>query len=343
MKKILLFASVLAFMSCSTDNSTDTPETPKPPIKENGLGRVLFLEDDIKDLAMNLSLFNPNDDKLTLVTKFDTDKYPYVYDFAVNDANKEMYAMTLGNEKILTYNYDKKEEVSYVDLSPKNLLSDPDVGVVVADDRVIYFDSGKGGDNDERFVSVNPKTGQIKVENESKELVKYYKGGSCLYASIDQKNKNEIVALLYSRDFDTFEESQMTIVRLNANNFKEFDSNTKEKVITLKPYSEGEGKECGFVQDKNGVFYYAFNKANNSSKSIVTIVNPKDGSLSKIFETGAIYDMMYDELSHSLFLIGDRESDHHTMFMQYDLVKKAIVKQTPFNVTGKINEVRVIK
>ncbi|MDM1396667.1 hypothetical protein HX049_05710 [Myroides odoratimimus] len=343
MKKFLLFAGILAFMSCSTDNSTDTPETPKPPIKENESGRVLFLEDDIKDRAMNLSLFDPKDDKITLLSKFDTDKYPHVYDFAVNDANKEMYAMTLGNEKILTYNYDKKEEVSYVDLSPKNLLFDPYVSVVVADDRVVYFDSGKGGDNDERFVSVNPKTGQIKVENESKELVKYYKGGSCLYASIDKKNKNEIVALLYNHDFDTFEESQMTIVRLNAYNFKEFDSNTKEKIITLKPYSEGEGKEGGFVQDKNGVFYYAFNKASNPAKSIVTVVNPKDGSLSKVFETGAIYDIMYDELSHSLFLIAEGESDHQTMFVQYDLAKKAIIKQTPFERKGKISELRVIK
>lgn len=346
MKKYFFLASILAFMSCSSDSSSssDNGEGTQPPVKENEVGRLLFTENSLNGYTVSLNIFDPKDAKITNVAKFDEREYSMGYEFTVDDKTKMLYSITSYNDKFLSYDYDKRKEVSYVEVSPKNLLREPYPGIFISDNRVVYFDNGKGTASEIGFLSINPKSGHIKLENESKELPKYYKNGGCGYAFLDYKNKNELVALLNRYDFNSLEGNVMTIVRLNVNNFKEFDSNTKDKTIVLKPYSEGEGKVVGFAQDRNGNFYYAFNKENNPSTSIVTIVNPKDGSLTKVFETGGIYDMFYDELSHSLFLIGEDDNQRHsTMFKQYDLTKKVMVKQVPFETIGKLNELRVIK
>lgn len=347
MKKYFFLASILAFMSCSSDSSSssDNGEGTKPPVKENEVGRLLYIKETNNRSSTDLYLYNPKTNNREFVTSFKYDEYYDFQDLVYDEESEIVYLTTLNssNSRLLSYSLRNKQLLSDVVLTPTDLVSQPQYSVLTQENNILSFNRAKGNLSLTHFMSIGTKDGSVKLEDGSKKLPDYYMDGFCDYFFLDRKKRNELVVLCYSHDGNGVG-NQDRIVKLNVNDFSEFDINTEDKVITLKTEGLNLRGSSGFIQDKDGNYYCVFNVNNNGNfGSIVFLVNKSDGSLFKILETDDVYNMEYDELSNSLFLLVNRNGDHVNMFVQYNLAKNTIVKEVPLEVEDNIVAMKVIK
>lgn len=291
MKKFLIFAGILAFMSCSSDDSNGNPVITEPPVLPITSKNILVVGNDY--LAQV-------DFKTGEVNEINVDNAHFEFP-AYDDAAKKLY--DLSKEHILTLDFNTKK-LTKREFAPG--FVEYMEGMTMLDGKgnlLTYFYSGFKHLGYSSFYKINIDAATNRIENGSQKLNSMLTSKEKSIFSYQLNNKKDKLYALYQEDLGQGK-AKYSMLILNPNDLEDYDEDTEKKTIAL-PASFGTDKNSfGFFIDKDDNLLFV-----TSDNRLVKfdLITKKETELYK-FEKTFIGDVVYDKTTHNIyFLLLDKE------------------------------------
>ncbi|MEK6492192.1 hypothetical protein [Myroides odoratimimus] len=319
MKKFLLFAGILAFMGCSSDDSnsgnTDGGQAVLPPTTKNVLlvghdymSQIDIRTGEVRDIDVKGAHF----------------EFPY-YD----EGSKKLYDLT--QNEILTLDFSSnsnsknvfKREFTpgFVEYMEGNTLLDNSGNLWT------YFYRGYEHGEYSSFYKINLTEATNRIENGSQQLNKLLSTDKkSIFSYTFNNKKDKLYALL--REMTGENTAKYSLLVLNPNDLEDYDENTAQKTIAL-PTSFGSDKNgYGFFVDKNENVVFI----TSSNKLVQFDLMTRKETLLYQFSDAFIGDVVYEKKTHNIYYLElDKDRKKYVRLVIVNLDNKAsVVKELKF-------------
>lgn len=321
MKKYFFLASILAFMSCSSDDSSSNrgSEEPKPGIEVPKTKKnVLLVGYDAAADTDYLSQINPETGEVIEIKDLDASDFNHPeYD----EQAKKLYDLT--QDQIITLDFNTKK-LTKKEFTP-GFVVDPE-GMPLLDGKgnlLFHFFRGYEFAGYSSFHKINLTTNINRIENGSQKLKALLNSFDRNVFNFQLNNKKD---KLYAQVLERLDndKAKFTLLVLNPNDIEDYDDNTEQKTIALPASFGSDQAGYGFFIDKddNLIFITSDNRLVQFD-----LTTKKETELYK-FENTYIGDLVYDKTTNNMYYltvdsVKENENSKYTKLIIVNLGNRA--------------------
>lgn len=321
MKKYLFLASILAFMSCSSDDSSSNGghEDPKPGQEVPKTKKsILVVGYDAAVKTDYLSQINPETGEVSVMTGIDGADFRFPeYD----EQSKKLYDLT--QDHIVTLDFNTKK-LTKREFTPGFVEGIEDATLLDGKGNLLtYFYRGYEFAGYSSFYKINLTSAVNRIDNGSQKLNQLLRSEKqTIFQYVLNNKKDKLYALL--RDNLEGNKAKYSLLLLNPNDIEDYDDNTEQKTIALPSSFGSDQGGFGFFIDKDDNLIF-----NTSDNRLVKfdLATKKETELYK-FENTYIGDLAYDKSTNNIYYltvdsVKENENSKYTKLVIVNLGSKA--------------------